>query len=51
MQPVSLLNKSETESLGVLLEICLLYLSALVILIFVYMVGISVFKTGVALFE
>lgn len=48
MQPVSLSNASENETLGVLLETCLHYVSALVILISVYMVGISVLQTEAA---
>lgn len=53
LQPVSLLNKSENETMGVLLETLLHYLfvCAVAILISIYIVGISMFKAEAVLYK
>ena len=51
LQPASLLNESENETLGVLLETFLCYLFAAAVLISIYIVGISVFKPGAVLYK
>ena len=51
LQPESLLNESENETLGVLLETLLCYLFAGAVLISICIVGISVFKPGAVLYK
>ena len=51
LQHESLLNESENETLGVLLETLLCYLFAGAVLISICIVGISVFKPGAVLYK